>query len=484
MASRLLIKEPPLQVLPSLAARIGLNEAIILQQVHYWINPKFNKNFKNGKYWVRNTYAQWKEQFPFWGEKTIRRAICKLEDLKILSSVVQTNQFKKTKFYTINYDRLNEQGLNDLCLNEDILNDYKSQISGQNIPIEQIKETDALQNSEGFWEEDCEKTQVSGGSHRPGQNDLSDLPKRADGENLDVEVDMSSFSGHNSAEIFSDSALFEDKISAKIPDLCGSHRSGQSDQTDLPKRADGNGQSDQTHQVKMTRSYNKETETTGQKTTLLLQDDEEEEKRISQEMVEIWNRLRPESYSETRWSDRRHQVLYSVFSQSFNTEMPQWEHYCKKIFENKFLTGETSRGWHASLDWALKEENIEKVLDDFYWYELPPGAIHEIAPEKNALKGFKEELKKHCSQEHFDPAWYGISLELLQKENVACYKSWFMDLTSVKVEGENLILKAPTNFKADYIKQKFSADLRLAAKKIDPRIEEVVVNVQKGGRHD
>ena len=33
----LLISEPPLQVLPSLAVKIGLNEAIVLQQIHYWL---------------------------------------------------------------------------------------------------------------------------------------------------------------------------------------------------------------------------------------------------------------------------------------------------------------------------------------------------------------------------------------------------------------------------------------------------------------
>ena len=35
--SKLLINEQPLQVLPSLAEAIGLNQAIALQQVHYWL---------------------------------------------------------------------------------------------------------------------------------------------------------------------------------------------------------------------------------------------------------------------------------------------------------------------------------------------------------------------------------------------------------------------------------------------------------------
>ena len=36
--SRLLINEPPLIVLPSLAKEIGLNEAIIVQQIQYWLS--------------------------------------------------------------------------------------------------------------------------------------------------------------------------------------------------------------------------------------------------------------------------------------------------------------------------------------------------------------------------------------------------------------------------------------------------------------
>lgn len=36
-SSKLLIDEEPLQVLPGLAAVIGLNEALVVQQLHYWL---------------------------------------------------------------------------------------------------------------------------------------------------------------------------------------------------------------------------------------------------------------------------------------------------------------------------------------------------------------------------------------------------------------------------------------------------------------
>ena len=46
--SKLLLNEQPLLIMPTLASKIGLNESIVLQQIHYWntINEKANNNFR------------------------------------------------------------------------------------------------------------------------------------------------------------------------------------------------------------------------------------------------------------------------------------------------------------------------------------------------------------------------------------------------------------------------------------------------------
>src|SRR5690554_4175288 len=75
--SRLLINEEPLQVLPGLAEKIGLNEAIVLQQLHYWLSR--STQVKEGEKWVYNTYDEWCAQFPFWSKATVRRVFTSLE---------------------------------------------------------------------------------------------------------------------------------------------------------------------------------------------------------------------------------------------------------------------------------------------------------------------------------------------------------------------------------------------------------------------
>lgn len=106
--SKLLINEPPLQVLPSLAKAIGLNEAIVLQQLHYWIsNPKVGKEH-DGMRWVYNSVREWQEDnFPFWSEATIKRALASLRENGIVfAENLNRAEYDRTLWYTINYEAL------------------------------------------------------------------------------------------------------------------------------------------------------------------------------------------------------------------------------------------------------------------------------------------------------------------------------------------------------------------------------------------
>lgn len=104
--SKLLIDDYPIQVLPKLAAKVGLNEAIILQQIHYWLNN--SKHNYDGKRWIYNSYPNWAKQFPFWSERTIKRAFGSLEkqDLLYVGNYNKAG-FDRTKWYSINYENLN-----------------------------------------------------------------------------------------------------------------------------------------------------------------------------------------------------------------------------------------------------------------------------------------------------------------------------------------------------------------------------------------
>lgn len=109
--SPLLINESPLQVLPSLAVALGnVNEAIILQQIQYWLkNPKSGRFGEDGRKYVRDTFDEWQAQFPWMSLRSIKKYIKDLRERGILLTTnLNKSSFDRTQWYSINYEILNQ----------------------------------------------------------------------------------------------------------------------------------------------------------------------------------------------------------------------------------------------------------------------------------------------------------------------------------------------------------------------------------------
>lgn len=132
----LLMPSRPIVINPDLAYSIGLNEAIALQQVNYWLKETTSGLERDGVRWIYNTNEQWLEQFPFWSESTLKRTFTRLKNLGVLK-VEQLNKSQRdmTNYYTINYE--------SELLDEAKVTKSKSSNctlpSGQNEPMEEVK---------------------------------------------------------------------------------------------------------------------------------------------------------------------------------------------------------------------------------------------------------------------------------------------------------------------------------------------------------
>lgn len=109
----LLFNFRPLVINPQLAERIGLNEAIVLQQLKYWLNETESGVEHDGRRWVYNTMEQWQKQFPFWSADTVKRALASLQKqgLVVVEKLAKAKH-DHTNHYAINYqsDALIEEG--------------------------------------------------------------------------------------------------------------------------------------------------------------------------------------------------------------------------------------------------------------------------------------------------------------------------------------------------------------------------------------
>ena len=105
--SKLLIEEPPLQVLPSLALAIGLNEAIVLQQLHYLLrDPRFGKKIAEEQ-WIFNTVEQWRANyFPFWCDRTIKTVFSNLKRMNLIETCQPEGHLSRRQYYRINTEEV------------------------------------------------------------------------------------------------------------------------------------------------------------------------------------------------------------------------------------------------------------------------------------------------------------------------------------------------------------------------------------------
>ena len=110
--SRLLFNEEPITINRLGARVLGLNEAIVIQQIHYWleINRKAKINFHDGRTWTYNTYEKWQsENFDFWSIATLKRIFKKLFDENILlKGNYNTYKYDRTLWVSIDYDKLDK----------------------------------------------------------------------------------------------------------------------------------------------------------------------------------------------------------------------------------------------------------------------------------------------------------------------------------------------------------------------------------------
>lgn len=181
--SKLLIDEYPLQVLPSLAKAIGLNEAIFLQQAHYWL--KHAKVEHDGKMWFYKTFDAWHEQdFSFWSTRTIKRTVNNLVDLELLLvEKLANNSFNRVNHYTVNYEKLAEIKLNQLATTVVVDSDK----------LAQSEVTECHQHSDKLAQSDSDKLAQS-------LRDLEDINKES-GHAQKIEGDVLAMRDSNTESI-------------------------------------------------------------------------------------------------------------------------------------------------------------------------------------------------------------------------------------------------------------------------------------------
>ena len=220
--SRTLIDKSDIRIAQAkLATEIGLNENIFLQQVHYWLkgNEERDHNYKEGRYWVYNSYGDWvKESFPFWSKSTVKRTVQSLEKqgLIITTSKYNKKDYDKTKWYTIDYEKLKEVEIKAYNLEEDKSekttdqNDTPPDQDGTGVEENSKEKSDKPLDSNNGTATGQNDTGGSQNGTTQGQNDTTrgqNGRTNTKDSSLDLPLDLPKNTSNNNSTIFSNLEL-------------------------------------------------------------------------------------------------------------------------------------------------------------------------------------------------------------------------------------------------------------------------------------
>lgn len=113
-STTLLFDEPPIAFSPTLARLIGLHEAILLQQIHYWLHHKsrdpgrYQDYFIDGRFWVKWNVQEMMEYVPLGKSADPYKRTVKLLKEQSILLVAQhwKSRYINTNFYSIDYQNL------------------------------------------------------------------------------------------------------------------------------------------------------------------------------------------------------------------------------------------------------------------------------------------------------------------------------------------------------------------------------------------
>ncbi len=458
MTSRLLIDEPPILLLPSLAVELGSNEAMVLQQIHYWLTSKGHKHLIDGDVWVRNTYDQWGKQFPFMANKTLRRAISSLEELELVQSFVAHEASRKTKFYTIQYDNVAKLEL-----------PFRTCIRTSKPTVHSV--SGFRQGAVYQTRADNKLTDLALSGCASGQSDQIDLP------NLDFDADLDEVSGSPSGQ-FDQTHLvkmtrsyteaettFRDII---IPPPNPPQTTSSEDWLDFD-------QSDEKSISRMTRQYSGEATSPSQ-----LKPSEDEEDDLSSRMIKVWNRLvqgqiKDAPRKELVLTDARRQALEIIFNGILDGDFDEWERYCSRIAGTQFLLGDNSSGFKVSLEWALSAANALKVLEGRI-YDKPQGTAQ---PVKQLEPGdFVAELREHFASNGYPLEWMKVYQILCRNKGQVFFTSWLKACVPLPIRDNQACILAPTRFQRDHMTTNHLGEIKAAAQACWPDLKELTIEVK------
>lgn len=124
---------------PNLAKEIGVNHALVLQQLHFLLTvtrkQRRQYNYVEGRWWIYNTYPEWRrDHFKWLSVSAIKSIFRELEEAGLVMSMQSVkSKFDRRKWYSINYEAFERLASSIRQILSDENRQFLSDENGQNL---------------------------------------------------------------------------------------------------------------------------------------------------------------------------------------------------------------------------------------------------------------------------------------------------------------------------------------------------------------
>ena len=190
---------------------------------------------------------------------------------------------------------------------------------------------------------------------------------------------------------------------------------------------------------------------------------------IAVDMLQIWNEMVGEGTQKAAMTKDRARFLVAAFKFKFESNLDQFKRYCQKVSRSDFLMGRVKASFKATIDWVLKFNTIQRVLEGQFGGGDEPMPVPDL--DSATMVQNEQQIHEDIKAQHHAPTLEDIHLRLLKGLGSARYLSWKASIKDILTGEGTLTFLISTIFARDWMNTHMKTDMERALRK---RIELVL----------
>jgi hypothetical protein len=179
---------------------------------------------------------------------------------------------------------------------------------------------------------------------------------------------------------------------------------------------------------------------------------EKKKPNLAQDLLKIWNEEVGKHTTPAEMTKTRASFLVAAYKSKFLSSLERWKEFCKCIASSKFLLGKVKNSFRATIDWSLRFEIIQRILEGDFGCKK-----YEIG--ETSLQGNESEIEAEINTAVEPQDVKRFRTDLLKRVGGSTYRAWFKSIEILYVQDE-ILLKAANKFSADTITSRYGLTLQ------------------------